>query len=63
MGNGWICGGGNRRELTFQAGVGSDIFRSTIFAKNSTLLRSNLLKRVVFDRIEKSPLLKIVVFR
>ena len=41
--------------------VGSTILRSTIFGKNSTLLRSTLLKGVIFDKIKNSTLLKIVV--
>ena len=34
------------------------ILRSTLFGKNSTLLRSTLLKRGIFDKTEKSILFK-----
>ena len=46
----------NTEDALWGSGVGSTILRSTIFGKNSTLVRSNLLKRVIF---EKS---KILVF-
>ena len=44
------------RMLGRRPGVGS-----TIFDKNSTILRSTLWKRVVFEKIKKSTLLKILV--
>ena len=43
--------------------VASTLLRSSIFGKNSTILRSDILKREVFDRIEKSTHLKRVVVR
>ena len=52
-----ICG------LASVPGIGITLLRSTLLGKNGTLLRSTLLKRVVFDQIENSTLLKIVVVR
>ena len=49
--------------LVRRSGAGSTLLRSTIFGKKSNLLRSNILKRVVFVKIEKSTLLKRVVIR
>ena len=51
----------NIEDALWSSGVGSTILRNTIFGKNSTLLRSTILKRVIFDKIEKSTILKIVV--
>ena len=48
----------NTEEALWGSGVGSTILRSTIFDKNSSLLRSTLLKRVIFDKIERSSLFK-----
>ena len=48
--------------LDLLPGVKSNIFRSTIFGKMSALLRGTLLKRVVFEKSEKSTLLKILIF-
>ena len=47
--------------MVWWPGVGSTLLRSTLFFKNSTLLRINLLKTVVFDKTENINLLKIVV--
>ena len=46
-----------------EAGVGSNLLGSTLFGKNSTLLRITLLKRVFFDKIENSNIFKIVGVR
>ena len=51
----------NTEDALWGSGVGSAILRSNIFGKNSTLLRSTLLKRVIFDKIENITLLKRVV--
>ena len=48
----------NTEDALWGSGVGSTNLRSTIFGKNSTLLRSTLLKRIYFDKIEKSSLFK-----
>ena len=48
----------NIEDVLWGSGVGSTILRSTIFGKNSTLVRSNLLKRVIFDKIENSNIFK-----
>ena len=48
----------NTEDALWGSGVGSTILRSTIFGKNSTLLRSTLLKRLIFDKIENSSLFK-----
>ena len=51
----------NTEDALWGSGVGSTILRSTILGKSSTLLRRTLLKRVNFNKIEKSNLLKRVV--
>ena len=43
----------NAKDALLGSGVGSTILRSTLFGKNSALLRSNLLKRVIFDKNRK----------
>ena len=48
-------------NMVTPSGVGITLLRSTNFGKNSTLLRSTLLKTVVFDKIENSTILKILV--
>ena len=48
----------NTEDALWGSGVGSTILRSTIFGKKSTLLRSTLLKRIIFDKIKKSGLFK-----
>ena len=48
----------NTEVALWGSGVESTILRSTLFGKNSTLLRSTLLKRVIFDKIGKSSLFK-----
>ena len=46
-----------------ESGVEINLLRSTLFGKNSTLLRSTLLKMIVFDKIENIILLKRVFVR
>ena len=46
----------NTEDALWGSGVGITILRITIFGKNSTLLRSTILKRVIFDKIKKSSL-------
>ena len=56
-----MVGSNGALELVTPPGVGSTLLRRTVFGKNTTLLRSTLLKRVFFDKIEKSNILKRVV--
>ena len=51
----------NTEDALWGSGLGNTILRSTLFGKNSTLLRSTLLKRIIFNKIENSTLLKRVV--
>ena len=48
--------------LDLLPGLKSNILRSNIFGKMSALLRSTLLKRLVFEKIEKSTILKRLIF-
>ena len=52
----------SQQWLYLLPGAESNILRSTIVGKMSALLRSTLLKRVVFEKIEKITLLKRVIF-
>ena len=51
----------NTEDALWGLGVGSTLLRSTIFGKNSILLRINLLEKVILDKIEKGNILKRVV--